>query len=51
MSMNWLEGMPPQMADPMTEQMGTPMMKEQMGGPMAEQMGRRWRCRSSPGRS
>jgi hypothetical protein len=39
MSMNWLEGMPPQIADPMTEQMGTPMMKEQMGGPMTEQMG------------
>src|SRR5580704_11096175 len=40
MSMNWLEGMPPQMADPMTEQMGTPMMGEQTGGPMAEHMGR-----------
>jgi len=40
MSMNWLEGMPPQMADPMTEQMGTPMMTEQTGGPMAEHMGR-----------
>jgi NAD(P)-dependent dehydrogenase (short-subunit alcohol dehydrogenase family) len=35
MSMNWLEGTPPQMADPMTEQMGSP----QMGNPMAEQMG------------
>jgi hypothetical protein len=32
MSMNWLEGMPPQMADPMTEH---------MGGPMAEHMGPR----------
>lgn len=31
MSMNWLEGMPPRMADPMTEQ---------MGGPIAEHMGR-----------
>jgi hypothetical protein len=30
MSMNWLAGMPPQMADPTTEQ---------MGGPMAEHMG------------
>jgi len=36
MSMNWLEGMPPQMADRKTEQMGHP----EMGGPMAEQMGR-----------
>jgi NAD(P)-dependent dehydrogenase (short-subunit alcohol dehydrogenase family) len=36
MSMNWLEAMPPQMADPMTEQMGRP----EMGGPMQEQMGR-----------
>jgi NAD(P)-dependent dehydrogenase (short-subunit alcohol dehydrogenase family) len=35
MSMNWLEGMPPQMADPMTEHVGSP----QMGSPMAEQMG------------
>ena len=48
MSMNWLEGMPPWMADPVPEQMGSPMMKgqasspmtEQMGGPMAAHMGR-----------
>src|SRR5208282_3689709 len=39
MSMNWLEGMPPQMADPMTEQMGSPMTK-QMGSPMAAHMER-----------
>jgi NAD(P)-dependent dehydrogenase (short-subunit alcohol dehydrogenase family) len=43
MSMNWLEGMPPQMADPMTEHMGSPQMgnpmAEQMGSPMAQQMG------------
>jgi NAD(P)-dependent dehydrogenase (short-subunit alcohol dehydrogenase family) len=36
MSMNWLEGMPQPMADPMTEEMGRP----KMGNPMAEQMGR-----------
>jgi NAD(P)-dependent dehydrogenase (short-subunit alcohol dehydrogenase family) len=34
MSVNWLEGMYPQMADPMTEHMGNP----QVGSPMAEQM-------------
>ena len=34
MSMNWLEGMHPQMADPVTEQMGSPM-QEQTGRPMA----------------
>ncbi len=33
MSMNWLEGMPPRMADPMTEPMGGPMA-EPMGPPM-----------------
>ena len=36
MSMNWLEGMSPPMADPMTEQMGRPGMDN----PMAEQMKR-----------
>jgi NAD(P)-dependent dehydrogenase (short-subunit alcohol dehydrogenase family) len=44
MTMNWLEGMSPHMADPMTEQMGHPGMADpmqekmaspQMGGPMA----------------
>jgi NAD(P)-dependent dehydrogenase (short-subunit alcohol dehydrogenase family) len=44
MTMNWLEGMSPQMADPMTEQMsrqgmGDPMREKmaspEMGGPMA----------------
>jgi hypothetical protein len=34
MSMNWLEGMPRQMADPLTGQMGGPMT-EHMGPPMA----------------
>jgi NAD(P)-dependent dehydrogenase (short-subunit alcohol dehydrogenase family) len=34
MSMNWLEGMPPQMEDPMTGQMGQPVT----GSPMAGQM-------------
>ncbi len=38
MSMNWLEGMPPQMADAMTDQMGTPMMAEQVGSAMAMPM-------------
>jgi NAD(P)-dependent dehydrogenase (short-subunit alcohol dehydrogenase family) len=36
MSMNWLEGTPPQMADPMTGRMG----RLEMGDPMTEQMGR-----------
>jgi NAD(P)-dependent dehydrogenase (short-subunit alcohol dehydrogenase family) len=36
MSMNWLEGMAPQLADPMTEQMG----RAGVGDPMAEQMER-----------
>ncbi len=35
MSMNWLEGMHPQMAGPATEEMGNP----QMGSPMTDQMG------------
>jgi NAD(P)-dependent dehydrogenase (short-subunit alcohol dehydrogenase family) len=34
MSMNWLEGMSPQMAGPMTRQMGPPGMGEPMAGQM-----------------
>ena len=32
MSMNWLEGMSPQMADPMTEHMGPPMVMPVFAG-------------------
>jgi len=44
MSMNWLEGTPPQIAGPMPEQMGTPMMREQMGdgGPRHGEPGPQW---------